>query len=81
MAAAARHGITLGEAIAVVFAESSIQILVGPRDEMVMYVGGRIGRVIVVEATREYRETTRYGISDVYPAEPSTAYAWERRQR
>lgn len=80
-AAAARNVIAVSEAIDVIYASTSVQVIVGDTAATVMWLGGFNGRVLVVTAERTFRETSRYGITDVRHATDGEARAWEKRQR
>jgi hypothetical protein len=76
LAAAARYGVSTLEAVEAVDSPRSVQVHVG--EDRIMFLGG-IRSAIVVTLDRQYRNVTRYGITDVRPATDGEARAWEKR--
>lgn len=80
LADAARYGIGYHEVIDAVYADTSVGVHIGDGPARLIWLGGQIGRVLVITADREARTISAYRITEVRPATDGESRAWEKRQ-
>lgn len=76
-AAAARHGVSLAEVVAVIEANTTIYLVM---PDTVWFVGTTASQLITVQCDRRHRTVTIYDITNVRPASDSEAEAWRSKQ-